>query len=126
MAQQVLFPGWNKLSFEQKSLAKKWIKSILKLRIASEDFLNTFSTTSPTDEEPLSTSLADLLNNLQFEVVDSLTNSEGIKLQEIIPTALLSSLEDPRQDLCKAFCILRYNNTPSCVSDCLNNLSSLF
>ena len=126
MTQQVLFPGWNKLSLEQKSLGKKWIKSILKVRIASENFLNTFSPTSPTDKEPLSNSLADLLNNLQFEVVDSFTSSEGIQLQEIIPRALLSALEDPRQDVCQAICRLSNNTQPSCVSDCIENYTPFF
>ncbi|WP_333279075.1 hypothetical protein [Microcoleus sp. F10_A2] len=126
MTQQVLFPGWDNFSLEQKSLAKKWIKSILKLRVASKDLLNSFSDSSPTNENPVSNSLDELLNNFQFEVVDSFTNSEGIQLQEIIPTALLSSLEDPRQDFCKAVCIVSNNTQPSCVSNCVQNLRSFF
>lgn len=47
MTQQVLFPGWNNFSLEQKSLAKKWIKSILKLRVVSKDLLDSFSNLNP-------------------------------------------------------------------------------
>lgn len=126
MTQQVLFPGWNNFSSEQKSLVKKWIKSILKLRVASKDLLDSFSNSSPTNKNPLSNALDELLNNFQFEVVDSFTNSEGIQLQEIIPTALLSSLEDPRQDFCKTVCIISNNTQPSCVSDCVKSFPPLF
>ncbi|MEG4286293.1 hypothetical protein QUB68_24495 [Microcoleus sp. A006_D1] len=126
MTQQVLFPGWNNFSLEQKSSAKKWIKSVLKLRVASKDLLESFSNSTPTTENALSNPLDELLSNFQFEVVDSLTNSEGIQLQEIIPSVLLSALEDPGQDLCKAVCLLSQNTEPSCVSNCLENLRSFF
>jgi hypothetical protein len=126
MTQQVLVPGWNNFSLEQKSSTKKWIKSVLKLRVASKNLLDSFSSSLPTNEIPLSNPLDELLSNFQFEVLDSLTNSEGIQLQEIIPSALLSSLEDPGQDLCKAVCLLSQNTEPSCVSNCLKNLRSLF
>ena len=126
MSQQILFPGWNNFSFKQKRLVKNWIESILRLRVASKKLLNALSDISDTDEEHLSSALDDLLKNFHFEVVDSSTTSEGIRLQEIIPAILLSSQEDLRQDICRAGCILSNNNTPSCVSECIKNFPSLF
>lgn len=126
MSQQVLFPGWNNFSFKQKSLTKKWIESILRLRVASKNLLDAFSDISDPNEENLSSAMDDLLNNFQFEVVDSSITSEGIRIQEIIPKILLSSREDLRQDVCKTLCIVSNNNNPNCVSDCIRNLPPLF
>ncbi|AFZ18920.1 hypothetical protein Mic7113_3178 [Allocoleopsis franciscana PCC 7113] len=53
--------------------------------------------------------------NFQFEVVDSSTTLEGIRIEEIIPSLLLGSRENPCEALCYAICAL--NSNPNCVKD---------
>jgi hypothetical protein len=66
MTQKILVPSeWEKLSVQEKELAKKWIKSILEAEISSKNFLkllsrDQFSATTITELEDTSIQEDDL------------------------------------------------------------------
>jgi hypothetical protein len=102
MIQKVLFPRWDSLSSKQKELAKKCIDAIIKLRAATKELSESFF---PDDEEHRSKPIDNLLENFLFEVVDSSTTSEGIRIEEIIPPALLTSEEPVSKGVCQFKCL---------------------
>lgn len=105
MIQKVLFPRWDSLSSKQKELAKKCIDATIKLRAATKELSEAFSPDD--DEEHQSKPIDNLLENFMFEVVDSSTTSEGIRIEDIIPPALLNSEEPVPNGVCQFKCLFK-------------------
>lgn len=112
MPQKILYPNWNKLSFKQRILVKRWIDSFIRFQAASKEIRISFGT----NESQNSESIDDLLINFQFDIVDSSITSEGIRLEEIIPPTLLGKEEDTCLALCNLKCL--FSSDPDCIKKC--------
>ena len=110
MIQKVLFPRWNNLSSRQKTLVKEWVDSLIKAEASrkklSESLLDTY-------DENQSASIDDFPNDFTFEVVDPLTSSEGIRIEQIIPSSNLQAPENTCEALCAAICT--NSSSPNCL-----------
>jgi hypothetical protein len=114
MKQRILYPNWNNLSFDKKTLIKRFLDSFIRFQAVSREIRISFGS-----EEQYSESVDDLLLNLEFEIIDSSTTSEGIRLEEIIPPQLIGVEENLSSAYCRWYCLL--SNDPDCVRKCREN-----
>lgn len=110
MIQKVLFPRWNNLSSRQKSLVKEWVDSLIQAEASrkklSESLFDTY-------DKNQSGSIDDFPHDFTFEVVDALTSSEGIRVEQIIPSSNLKAPENTCEALCAAICA--GSSSPNCL-----------
>jgi hypothetical protein len=108
MIKKILIPNYDKLSSKQKALTKKWVKSLLRVKAINEELLETFSSTS----QGIHSELRD--TSFEFKLVDSSLSSEGISIEEIIPSLLLKKEEDPVKGVCEYLCSFT-DNPAECI-----------
>jgi hypothetical protein len=119
MIQKVLFPRWNDLSSQQKTLVKEWIESLIKLEASKKKLCdNLFDIYS----ENQSDSIGAFPSDFSVEVEDSSTTSEGIKIEKIISFSNLKA-KSPDNN-CEAVCaaICNGSNLPNCLQICSEQL----
>jgi len=114
MIQKVLFPRWNNLSSQQKTLVKEWIESLIKVEVSKKKLSASLSDTYSENQFD-STDLSP--SEFSVEVVDSSTTSEGIKIEQIISSSSLKSPDNTCKALCAAIC--SGSNLPNCLQICI-------
>jgi hypothetical protein len=109
MLQRILYPGWDTLSFSEKTLVRRWLESFIRFKATGREVRILFD-----PEEQYSESVNDLLVNFQFDIVDSSSTTEGISLDEIFPP-------QARENFCHARCVWKCigSPNPNCVRNCI-------